>query len=366
MHLAVIFLCTGDLIETVPAEAKRLTSYGMLLELIDPERRISLCASSPQTAGTMRRFFSRPVQDADSQTYAEVFFTAKPVESITASMKADLADRQRGPGGSPADAACEESAMRRFHNIHRGQRCFIAGNGPSLNRMNLNALDGEYLFCSNAIFLLFPRVNWRPQYYTAVDTRVVPDRAADIIAMHEQNPDMILFLPRQLTNHQTGEVTDTATIIPPGRNRIFFEQKYPDESDLPFSAFSLDAGRHLVQPYTVTVTALQLAVYMGFDPIYLIGCDTEYVVPDTVQREGTVDGKRRIFFTSTKDDDVNHFAPEYFGKGRKWHHPQVEMMVWHYRMAHEAAAIQGTRIFNATAGGKLEVFPRVDFDGLFR
>ena len=259
-----------------------------------------------------------------------------------------------------------DTDLTRFKNIHRGQRCFVAGNGPSLNKIDLSKLDSEYVFCTNAFFLIFPRISWRPQYYTAVDTRVIPDRADDIIRMHELHPDMVCFFPKELRDHQTGGIKLTTKIIPPAKNRLYFNQQVPQHDNLPFSAFSLEADKFLIQPYTVTVAALQLAVFLGFDPIYLIGCDTEFRIPSSVLQEGEETKHGRMFYTSTADDDTNHFTPDYFGKGRKWHNPQVENMIWHYKMAHEAASIYGCHIYNATIGGKLEVFPRVNFDEVLR
>jgi hypothetical protein len=180
--------------------------------------------------------------------------------------------------------------------------------------------------------------------------------------MHEENPDMTLFFPKELIDHQTGKATATTDLIPQGRNRHYFSQHFPTDADLPYSAFSFNPEEHLVQPYTVTVTALQLAAYLGFDPIYLIGCDTEYSVPGSVRQEGEVTAQGKMFYTSTEDDDLNHFDPSYFGKGKKWHNPQVDNMIWHYRMAHEALAILGRRVLNAGVGGRLEEFPRVQFE----
>ena len=261
--------------------------------------------------------------------------------------------------------------LAKFKNIHAGKRCFVVGNGPSLNKMDLNKLKDDFVFCTNAFFLLFPKLTWRPQYFTCIDTRVLPDRAPDIIRMHEENPEMVLFLPRENIDHMTQEVTPVTSLIPPSLNRVYFAQDHlkpewpPWVEQLPMSAFSLDADKYLIQPYTVTVTALQLAVFLGFDPIYLIGCDTSYTVPATVAQEGEETERGKMFYTSTVDDDPNHFCPEYFGKGRKWHNPQVDNMIWHYKMAHEVCSIYGRHICNATIGGQLEVFPRVNFEELF-
>ena len=78
---------------------------------------------------------------------------------------------------------------------HKGQRCFVIGNGPSLRISDLDRLKDEITFASNKIYLAFEETDWRPTYYTAVDrlvieslhevishldlTKLLPDFAAD-------------------------------------------------------------------------------------------------------------------------------------------------------------------------------------------
>lgn len=256
--------------------------------------------------------------------------------------------------------------IRELADIHSGQRCFVMGNGPSLNEMNLDLLAGERVFACNAAFLLFDRISWRPEFYTCVDVRVIRDRASDIAAMLDENPEMTAFFPSQITLHDgSGKSFDTSTIIPPGANRYYFSEVENGMSNPPHSMFSLDASDHVIQPYTVAITMLQLAAYLGFNPIYLIGCDTSYTIPSSVKQAGRKIGNAGLLLTSTSDDDPNHFDPRYFGKDREWHNPQVEKMIDHHQWAKIALDRRGVKVFNATVGGKLEVYPRVDFDELF-
>ena len=115
------------------------------------------------------------------------------------------------------------------------------------------------------------------------------------------------------------------------------------------------------------MTAVQIAYYMGFDPIYLVGVDCDYVIPASVRQTGPDRFGRGVGFylESTRDDDPNHFCPDYLGAGRKWHDPNVPAMIEGYRTCRQAIEARGRRIYNATVGGKLEVFERVDFDSLF-
>jgi len=266
----------------------------------------------------------------------------------------------------PWEASRVASSLAPFRMRHRGQRCFVMGNGPSLNRMDLSLLEGETVFACNAAFLLFERVRWRPTYYACVDTRVVRDRAADIVRMLNEHPQITAFFPAELQLHDgSGRRFDGREVIPPGPNRHYFHEIGNRESHHVETMFSLDADLHVVQPYTVAVTMLQLAVYMGFSEIYLIGCDTSYTVAGSVRQEGRKLDGVGLLLTSTEDDDNNHFDPRYFGRGREWHNPQVGQMLNHYRWARLASRRSGSVIRNATVGGQLEVFERVAFGSLF-
>src|SRR5690606_10288733 len=99
---------------------------------------------------------------------------------------------------------------------------------------------------------------------------------------------------------------------------------------------------------------------LGFEEIILVGVDASYRV-DNVDRS-TAYGTGVL---TSKSDDVNHFDPRYFGSGYRWHDPNVNVMLQAYRKARDHARKHGACIRNATVGGQLEVFPRVDFLQLF-
>ena len=125
-----------------------------------------------------------------------------------------------------------------------------------------------------------------------------------------------------------------------------------------FPNFSTDAVRQLWVGGTVSYLCLQLAYHMGFSDVHLVGFDHNYTIPSDAKIDGN-----RIETTST---DPNHFHPDYFGKGYRWHNPRVDRMEIAYVRAREQFEATGRRVFNATVGGKLEVFDRVNYDSLFR
>jgi hypothetical protein len=100
--------------------------------------------------------------------------------------------------------------------------------------------------------------------------------------------------------------------------------------------------------HTVTFVSMQLAFFMGFRTVLLVGVDHRYIY------EGPPN-ERHVM----KGDDPNHFSPDYF-KGMEWHNPDLERSEAAYRMAREAFEKNGGRILNLTEGSALEVFDRCD------
>jgi len=242
--------------------------------------------------------------------------------------------------------------LGKLHGAYAGQRCFIMGNGPSLNQMDLNLFSNEYVWGANRCYLLFDRIQWRPKFYVSVDKRVVPDNASEINALSRRMPETQFFFPVSFRYKR---------ILKSASNVYWYDEVPYSEENLPYSMFSTNAAEFIYVVRTVTVAMLQLAVYFGFSPIYLIGCDTSYKVPETVKYEN----EDPQLLTST-EDDPNHFSPAYFGKNKKWHAPHVESMIFHYAQAKKICDEENIKVINATVGGNMEIFPRFNYLDLFK
>lgn len=104
----------------------------------------------------------------------------------------------------------------------------------------------------------------------------------------------------------------------------------------------------------MTYVALQLAFHMGFSQVILIGVDHHY----------TSTGRPNTTVVS-QGEDRDHFHGDYFGKGFRWQLPDLETSERAYRMARTAYERSGRQVLDATIGGRLNVFPKVDYDSLF-
>jgi hypothetical protein len=241
--------------------------------------------------------------------------------------------------------AIHRPALRQLKHARTKKRCFVIGNGPSLLKTDLTKLAGEVTFVMNGFFLKMPELDWVPTYYVCEDHLVAEDRAREI---NDLKGPTKLF-PASLRY-----------VIDPDEKTVFYDHRprksYPQGFD-----FSFDADVNTYTGGTVTFSCLQLAAYMGFEEIYLIGVDASYVIPGDARLGGT----GRIKELDMESDDPNHFHPDYFGKGKRWHEPNVDTMIQAYEAARHACDARGVAIYNATVGGKLEVFPRADYSDLF-
>ncbi|TLV02378.1 6-hydroxymethylpterin diphosphokinase MptE-like protein [Dyadobacter luticola] len=225
---------------------------------------------------------------------------------------------------------------------YKGERIFLIGNGPSLNQMPLYLLENEYTMAFNRFNLMFERLNWVPDFYMVTDDLVIKD-------MHEQINEEILPL---VTNAFFPDIhpsnVEFDKYIDHRENVCWLNTDSPE-----FSADLPNCGINK----TVVNAAIQVAAYLGFTNIYLLGVDMTFA-DQKVKKINSRDWE-------ADEHDPNHFDPRYFGKGLKYHNPTVHEMLEKFEQGREFFARRDVNIMNAGYGGKLEVFPRVNFDALF-
>lgn len=233
--------------------------------------------------------------------------------------------------------------LKTLKDIHKGERCFVIGNGPSLHSEDLDKLNGEWTFASNRIYEIFDQTSWRPSYYFAVDPVFLHEnrKMLDAYNLHH----MFLAVDEK----------DTAGCAINKVTRIHFTEFYfkivkPEVWNDLTSYVSTDISDHFSNGYTVTFQSIQMAIYMGFSEIYLLGVDFNYSV--IYDAEGNVH----------VDDNVTDY---FSGKTYPSSLQNYESNLQAYNAAREYCDNHGIRIMNATRGGKLEAFERVDFDELF-
>lgn len=221
-------------------------------------------------------------------------------------------------------------------DIHKGKRAFVIANGPSLKQTDMRKLENEFTFGMNRIYLMFPELGFSTTYLTVVNDLVIEQTAGDLAAL--SLPKFIAWRSRR----------HFPTNLPTTNLPTFLYTSYTGPR------FSTDVRGRVWEGATVTNVTLQLAFHMGFKQVILIGLDHNY----------TTTGKPNTTVTS-QGDDPNHFSSAYFGKGFRWQLPDLETSEIGYAMAREAYRNAGREILDATIGGKLTIFPKVDYNSLF-
>lgn len=218
--------------------------------------------------------------------------------------------------------------LLQFQNKYKGEDCFIIGNGPSLNKMNLEVLNDYYTFGLNKIFMLFNRSNFRPKFHVAVNQHVI-DQSNDEISK--------LNIPSFVSFSRSQKVVKSNKL-----NYLYTEGGV--------EKFSGDISNVISEGGTVTFVAMQIAFFMGFNNVYLIGVDHNFMQKGRPNEEQTMTG-----------EDVNHFDPNYF-KGQKWNLADLDSSELGYTFAKLYYEKYNRRIFDATLDGKLKVFDKISFD----
>lgn len=204
---------------------------------------------------------------------------------------------------------------KELYNKHFGGTCLIIGNGPSLNAVPRALLEKYPTFGTNRIYRLLA-----PTYYVCVNPLVLEQFGDEILQVHS----CCKFLA-------AGEGPDILHLRSIGS-----------------PLFSYCPYDWIYEGYTVTFVAMELAYFMGFREVGLVGVDHRY----------TFEGEPNAA-TMLNGDDPNHFDPEYF-KGALWNHPDLKRSEEAYRLAKDAFECDGRNIMNLGPDSALDVFPKGD------
>lgn len=232
--------------------------------------------------------------------------------------------RKRGIGGKKYKRLID------FKDRHNGERCFIIATGPSLTIEDLESLKGEKTISMNSICRLYDKTDWRPTYFAVQDNYVFKNIQGTLRA-HKEVPVFISDnIWKRFAREKEWVEFPTDTMYHAYDMKI---GKY-------YAKFSDDVYDIVYDGYSIAYSCIELAVYMGFKQIYLLGADCTYVG----EKEHVVD-------CGVED------------RSRKYATPKL---IAGYERVKEYADSHGIKVYNATRGGVLEVFPRVELEDVLK
>lgn len=216
---------------------------------------------------------------------------------------------------------------------YKGHRCFVMGTGPSILKQNLRPLRNEITVGCNLIYKRFV-----PQYLTVSDPGVYWQHFRELMMIHQRT--------KLVVSSRCGRVFMGQN--PDGRKVCWWpEELKPPEDIVTVGLTTPKWWQHGARFFpnfdrtpvggTVSVNlAIPLAVHLGCNPIYLIGCDS--------------------------DNTGDFCQPLVYDNAWKMNGSKI---ITSYRNIKKVFEQSGGRIYNATAGGELEVFKRVPYKELF-
>lgn len=245
----------------------------------------------------------------------------------------------------------EKNILKRnaqFQNKHKGKRAFVIVNGPSLKKQNIDVLGNEITFVVSGFFKHEAVKKWQPTYYCILDKNFFMDTEpirTFFKQLNEVIKGSIFFLPlfRGLSANQNRK------LLPP--EKTYYVATAGDVNS------SLDMTGVVQSFRSVSAFALAQAIYMECSPIYLLGFDHDYLANRGVDHHfytgGTLPG---LAATNVPLGERSTYDSELDALLHLWKN---------YRSLARIANKKGIKIYNATNGGYLDVFERVDFETLF-
>ncbi len=250
----------------------------------------------------------------------------------------------------------EIEKLKDFYRLHEGKTCWIIGNGPSLNQTNLLLLKGKTTFAVNAFITHKDFDQLLPTYYVATNPRLMKsDFLKDDLIPKLRKNDITCFL-----NSEAKPI-----IGYPYDNICYIETT---ESPLIVDAgYNLDITKclHGTRVSVVIQAVIPIAVYMGFKQIFLVGCDNDYkdLSMEKAHFYGTAEHYPNLL---QLNNTARNLYPDYFRKKEMTSRENSSCGNEEFSLVDHEVKKLGVKIYNCTAGGKLEVFPRLRFEDAAR
>ena len=214
---------------------------------------------------------------------------------------------------------------------YAGKRCFITCTGPSLTIEDLESLKNEFVFGMNSICLIHEKTAWKPDFYGIQDMKVYEKIKNKLLSTDNGQ----VFAPFEY--YEKAHTPEEWIYFHMSWAYHMYDKKYTGKY---YSKFSDDCYNTVYDGFTITYSIMQLAVYMGFDELYLLGADCNYL------------GNQQHFI------ETGHIISQ------KDAAKSPDKIFASYLEAKRYADEHGIKILNATRGGCLEIFPRVTLEDI--
>lgn len=220
------------------------------------------------------------------------------------------------------------------------KRIWLIGSGRSLAKTPMDELIGEDVMVMNKYGFISDRYGWKliPKYYFKIDINTVDMTYPQEIRWAVERGCHLFLWDQLRTGYPPGSSVHHILPVAMGDLPNTTWIKKCEHTPYQYDNYKAVQSWHLPElctAYGGMSTMIQLGVLLGYDEIYLLGCDLGY----------------------TPDHTGNHAIPDYTKDSRDKSQMDNGNMLALHRMAARCSPIP---IYNATYGGYLEVYPRAD------
>ena len=219
-----------------------------------------------------------------------------------------------------------------FKDIHKNKRCFVILTGPSLTLEDVNMLKNETTFAVNSCIKLFSKTSWRPSYYVITDRLVYQSIGKELESSDLSCP---IFYSRN--GLQTKIKKENAL---PFKAQYFFHFLNFMTGGKSLLGWSNDISKGIADAPSCVYAVMQIAYFMGFKEVYVIGADCNYS-------------------SNNQHSSVANYTPKVKISKNAGSHV---LKAW--RSIKKHLETKDMKVYNATRGGMLELFPRVKLEDI--
>lgn len=222
--------------------------------------------------------------------------------------------------------------LLKYKDIAKGKRCFIICTGPSLTIEDCEKLMKEDTFCMNSITKIFEKTSFRPKYYGIQDVNVYAALRSEIEKYFSGSTNV--FVADRISKKYI--IDQKWNVFPLEYTYSAYDRWFKNKF---IAKFSGDSYSVVYDGFSITMALIQLAVYMGYKEIYILGADCSFSNPKKL-----------------------HFAD--YGVVDTTINTAKERNLAGYRAAKKYCDSNGIKIYNVTRGGELEIFERRNLDNI--
>lgn len=249
-----------------------------------------------------------------------------------------------------------------FRNIHKGKRCFIVGNGPSLKDQDLSLLHDEYVITVNQIARNknFEKMNTNYHFWAdPVFFDLSPDKEEDMELLkifkgiNTENNKPKCFMPTFAQGFVSKFDLDKYIDINYFNSKLHFHDNY--NKDIDFTKF-------IPSFQTVVQWAIAFAIYAGFSEIYLLGCDTTGIIT-TINTALDKDNYDTYAY------EISNNEKKRLQKMRKNHNIEVVFAGWtkvihFYKELYDFCNTKKIKLVNCSAKTIIDSIPREKYESV--